>query len=45
MADIADLVVCVAVAFLAGFKIGVWMERRHIDRLKKIWRPDQDVTR
>lgn len=40
MCDIYNLVTVAGLAFLLGSRITAWMYARHLEAMKKIWRPD-----
>lgn len=37
MIDMGSIAITAAVSFLVGFRIAVWMSKRQIERLRKIW--------
>lgn len=37
MGEFSDLVVAGLLGFIGGFKVAVWLDRKHLNRMRKIW--------
>jgi hypothetical protein len=44
MFDIQDVLTLTAIAFIVGFKIAAWMDARHLEEMKRIWRKTQSAA-
>jgi hypothetical protein len=33
-----DCLMAIGFAFLFGFKLAAWMDKRHLERMKRIWK-------